>query len=176
MFQPQKRQQWFFRHLPWREMSQVKALVLPEGSAGVWWLVCGTPFPQRYLSVSCPRGVHCRGARKLLQSWIHLNWAEAAHQSPRAEPQRGGRFKHLRQTLVPVEHNVSCRLQKSAVSHWELPPTAPSALRAEGWQARQRGEFCAFAPLMELGGFLTPLSRGYLTLPPEPQPPGSDLS
>lgn len=43
MFQPQKRQQWFFRHLPWREMSQVKALVLPEGSAGVWWLVCGTP-------------------------------------------------------------------------------------------------------------------------------------
>lgn len=51
----------------------------------------------------------------------------------RAKPLRGGLFKHLRQTLAPVEHIVSSwRLQKSAVGHRELPPTAANCRGAAG--------------------------------------------
>lgn len=67
----------------------------------------------------------------------------------RGNPQRGGPFKHLRQTLAPAVHVASsCRLQKSAISHWELPPPAPKPpnyVAAEAWQGKEGGEFCTYA-------------------------------
>lgn len=175
----------FFRHLPQREVSQVKALVLPEGSAGIWRLVSGTLSLAKIWSVSCPRGVHCRGAQKFLQSWLHLHRAVAAHWGLRAKPKRGGPFKHLRQPLAPVVHVASsCRLQKSAISHRELPPPAlkpPNYVCAEGWQGRERGELalmpgCLHPPRWRVGAFLTRVCPIiHPALPPVPQPPGSDL-
>lgn len=59
----------------------------------------------------------------------------------RAKPPRGGLFKHLRQTLAPAEHIVSsCRLQKSAVGHRELPPRAANCRGAAG--KGERGVLC----------------------------------
>lgn len=151
-----KWQQWFFRHLPRREESQVKALVQTEGSAGFggWWVA---PLASQIFGVSPAQGELI--AEEPLHSWIHLNRAEAAHQSPEPNPSEGD-FHHLRQSLVPVELSVSsCSLQESAVSRWELPPTAPNACVQRGGRQAERGALCfcwgGCAPLMELGGFLT---------------------
>lgn len=138
MVQPEKWQQWFFRHLPQREVSQAKALVLPEGSAGVWRLVSGISSLAKIWSVSCLRGVHCRGAQKFLQSWIHLHRAETADQRTQSQILERGTVWGPKADPCP---SGGCSFLKSAINHPELPlpaPKSPNYVCAEGWQGRER--------------------------------------
>lgn len=124
----------------------------------------GTPSLADVWSVSCPRRVHRRGAWKLLQSWIHLNKAEAAPRGPEPNPREGdfsntsGRPWSQRSTMF---HHVDCKNQQSATGNY-LPQLQTACVQRGGSEAER--EVLRFfrggcAPLLELGGFLTPLSR-----------------
>lgn len=172
MVQPETRQQWFFRHLPRREVSQVKALVLPEGSAGFggWWVA---PLPSQMFEVSPAQGgfiaEELGSSCKAESTWIKQRLL------PGAQSQTPERGTFQTPQADPGPSGARCFIMKTAkISSQPLGITFHSSKLpvCRGVAARQRGKFCAFSGVAvphcwSWEGFLHLCPVVYPTLPPD---------